>query len=50
MAVIQELDLDIKPKNIVRGQGLCKLAAQSRDLGEPYNSGWDNELSLGVMK
>jgi hypothetical protein len=33
MVVIQEFDLDIKPTNIVRGQGLCKLVAESQDLG-----------------
>jgi hypothetical protein len=32
MVVIQEFDLDIKPTKIVRGQGLCKLAAESQDL------------------
>jgi hypothetical protein len=46
MDVIQEFDLDIKPTNIVRGQGLCKLATESQDLIESENSGWDNELSL----
>jgi hypothetical protein len=46
MVVIQEFDLDIKPTKIVRGQGLCKLVAESQDLIESENSGWDNELSL----
>jgi hypothetical protein len=32
MVIIQELDLDIKLTKIVRGQGLCKLAAESQDL------------------
>jgi hypothetical protein len=38
MVVIQEFDLEIKPTRIVKGQGLCKLAAESQDLIE--NRDW----------
>jgi hypothetical protein len=31
MAVVQEFDLDIKPTKLVKGQGLCKLAAKAQD-------------------
>ena len=31
---IQEYDLEIKPLKIIRGQGLCKLAAGSADSSE----------------
>jgi hypothetical protein len=44
MIVIQEFDLEIKPANIVRGQGLCKLVAESQDSIGPGESGWENEL------
>lgn len=33
MTALQEFDLEIKPAKIVRGQGLCKLAAES--IGSP---------------
>jgi len=39
MDVIQEFYLDIKPANIFRGQGLCKLAAKSQDPIELENLG-----------
>jgi hypothetical protein len=29
MEVVQEFDLDIKPAKLVKGQGLCKLAAEA---------------------
>jgi hypothetical protein len=31
MEVVQEFDLDIKPAKLVKGQGLCKLAAEAQD-------------------
>ena len=34
VTALQEYDLEIKPLNIVRGQGLCKLAAGSTDSSE----------------
>jgi len=46
MSVIQEFYLEIKPKNIVRRQALCKLDTKSQDLARPDDWGWDNELSL----
>ena len=32
MASLQENDLEIKPYKVVRGQGLCKLVAESTHL------------------
>ena len=32
MATLQEYDLEIKPSHVVRGLGLCKLAAESAHL------------------
>jgi hypothetical protein len=46
MAVIQEFDLDIKLGKIVKGKGLCKLAAEAQDLINAEDLGWENELSL----
>ena len=34
VTALQEYDLEIKPLKIVRGQGLCKLAARSSDVSE----------------
>ena len=34
VTTLQEYDLEIKPLKIVRGQGLCKLAAWSADSSE----------------
>ena len=31
MTALQEYDLEIKPMNIVRGQGLCQCTTQSND-------------------
>jgi len=31
MTALQEYDLEFKPKTIIKGQGLCKLAAESMD-------------------
>lgn len=42
MTFLQEYDLEIKPTKIVRGQGLCKLVVESRDLKEEEH-GWENE-------
>ena len=36
MTALQEYDLDIKPSTVVKGQGLCKLAAEVAHL--PNNS------------
>ena len=32
MAALQEYDLEIKPSQVIRGLGLCKLAAKSAHL------------------
>jgi hypothetical protein len=45
MAVVQEFDLDIKPAKLVKGQGLCKLAAEAQDQ-ENEDFGWENEMAL----
>lgn len=45
MAVVQEFDLDIKLAKLVKGQGLCKLAAEAQDQVNE-DSGWENELAL----
>ena len=50
MEVVQEFDLDIKPTKIVKGQGLCKLAAKAQDLMNAEDSDWKNELSLWCNK
>jgi hypothetical protein len=31
MTSLQEYDMDINPAKIVKGQGLCKLAAKSKE-------------------
>jgi hypothetical protein len=45
MAVVQEFDLDIKPAKLVKGQGLCKLAAEAQDQANE-DSRWENEMAL----
>jgi hypothetical protein len=45
MVVVQEFDLDIKPAKLVKGQGLCKLAAEAQDQVNE-DSGWENEIAL----
>jgi hypothetical protein len=45
MEVVQEFDLDIKLAKLVKGQGLCKLAAEARDQVNE-DPGWENELAL----
>jgi hypothetical protein len=45
MEVVQEFDLDIKPAKLVKGQGLCKLAAEAQDqVNEDLE--WENEMAL----
>jgi hypothetical protein len=49
MAVVQEFDLDIKPAKLVKGQGLCNLAAKAQDqVNEDLR--WENELTLWCGK
>jgi hypothetical protein len=49
MAVVQEFDLDIKPAKLVKGQGLCKLAAEAQD---QVNEDLDGRMKwhYGVVK
>jgi len=46
MIVIQDFEFEIKPTKIVRGQGICRLAIESRDIAGSAESGWKNQLSL----
>jgi len=43
MRSLQEYDLEFKPANIVRGQGLCKLLTQGDDVEEQEEDGCKNE-------
>jgi hypothetical protein len=51
VTTLQEYDLEIKPMNIVRGQGLCKLLVGSENSQASDQSGWENELEVsnGVL-
>ena len=44
MTALQEFDLEIKPAKIVRGQGLCNLAAESASLPADDFNIFDAEL------
>jgi hypothetical protein len=46
MALVQELDLDIKTSKIFKGQGLCRLVVEAQDMVNTKDSSWENELSL----
>lgn len=46
MTAIQEYDLEFKPVTIVRGQGLCKLAAEAPDPIDSGEEGWEKEISM----
>ena len=43
MTSLQECDLQFKPTNIVKGQGLCKLVTQGDDAEEQEEDGWQDE-------
>jgi len=43
MMDLQEYDLEFKPSNIVKGQGLCKLVTQRVDVEEQEEDGWKDE-------
>ena len=47
MTAIQEYDLDIKPVNIVIGQVLCQLTAQSND-PENQQADWEQEEATPI--
>ena len=44
MTAMKEYDFYIKPTTIVRGQALCKLAAEAQDQDD--KAGWENEASM----
>jgi hypothetical protein len=43
MTTLQEYDLEFKPANIVKGQGLCKLVMQGTSDEEQEEDGWKDE-------
>ena len=43
---LQEYNLEFKPTTIVKGQGLCKLMAESQN-NEDHS--WDNEAELHIV-
>ena len=45
MTTLQEYDLEIKPTNIVIGQGLCQLTAQSNNPENQQNA-WEQEEAI----
>lgn len=48
ITTIQEYDIDIKLAKLVRGQGLCKLVAESHDTLNDLESepSWENEIEM----
>ena len=42
LTTLQEYDLEIKPSKLVKGQGLCKLAAEAQDPQIEQEEGWHN--------
>ena len=36
----------MKPTKLVKGQGLCKLAAEALDPQEEEEEGWENEADM----
>jgi hypothetical protein len=46
MTTLQEYDLEFKPTNIVKGQGLCKLVTQGDDDEEQEEDGWKDEPTM----
>ena len=48
ITTIQEYNIEIKHANLVRGQGLCKLVAESQDTLNDIASedGWENEIEM----
>lgn len=45
---MQGYDSEIKPEKFVKGQGLCKLVAETLDLQEEEEEeeGWENEADM----
>lgn len=47
ITTLQEYDMEIKPTKLVKGQGLCKLAAKShKNQTKDYEDWWENEIEL----
>jgi len=46
MAVLQQYDLDLKPTNIMKGQGLCKLVTQDTSDENQEEDRWHDEPTL----
>jgi hypothetical protein len=46
MTTLQKYDLEIKPAKIVRGQGLCKMAAKEIGKDDLEEGGWENEAVM----
>ena len=50
LSTLQEYDLEIKLAKLVKGQELCKLAAEALDLQWEEEEGWENEFDLLKVK
>jgi hypothetical protein len=46
MTTLQEYDLEFKPTNIVKGQGLCKLVTRITDVENQEEDSWQEEPTL----
>jgi hypothetical protein len=46
MKTLQEYDLEFKPANIVKGQGLCKLVTQDMGDENQEEDGWKEEPTM----
>ena len=49
MEVVQEFDIDIKPANIVKEKGLCKLTVEAQDQANE-DLGWEKKMTLWCNK
>ena len=47
MTALQEYDLEINPVNIVKGQGLCQISAQSNDLKDQCTN-WEQQEAIPI--
>jgi hypothetical protein len=50
MTSLQEYDLEFKPTNIIKGQGLCKLATGIIDVENQEEDGWQEEPTLYMQQ
>ena len=46
VTALQEYNLDFKPTSIIKGQGLCKLMAESQNGEVNY---WENEVEVHMI-